>query len=200
MVSKDRVIAIWLQREFEGNWNYIRRVAEIRCPNLTRDQIREFIFNPNYDDVHENFLRFQFFEFRYPLLRPVCEGNWAEQILDETTFRELRVIAKDRSWVNLSNNTGRLSIVSENIFHRNPIRNPTPETQSIIHTINSISAGEIDTRLLLIRTNDSEIVTILEGNKSAVALYITCFLTEELEYEPLNVYMGNLESKSFWQW
>lgn len=200
MVTKDRIIAVWLQREFDRNWRHIRPIAECRCPNLNRNQIRQIIFNPNYDDVNENFLRFQFFQFRYPLLRPVCNGNWTEITMDEDTFRELRVIAKDTSWINLSNNTGRLSTVAENVSNRNPIENLTTETRNIIETINTISTGEIDTRFFLIKSNDSEIVTILEGNKNAVALYINCFLTENREYEPITVFMGNLDEKSFWQW
>ena len=199
-VSKDELIAVWLQREFEGNWNrYIREIAAVICPSLTKDQCLRIVSNPNYQNVEENYLRFRFAEFRYPLLQPICVGNWYEENLSLDDFKSLRVIARDPSWIVLSNNTGELSVVAECIFNSS-IRNPTPDTHNIIDAVNIIRENGIDKRLFLIQSDDSRHVTILEGNKSAVALYIKHFLDRESEYEPFKVFKGHLNYKSFWQW
>jgi hypothetical protein len=52
--------------------------------------------------------------------------------------------------------------------------------------------------LVLLETNKRK--TILEGNKSAVALYMKLFLKSEEEYVPIEVYIGHLDEKCRWQW
>lgn len=54
--------------------------------------------------------------------------------------------------------------------------------------------------LILLRSYDSLFTTILEGNKTAVALYIKYCIEKELFFESFRVYLGQLERKSIWQW
>lgn len=203
-VSADEVIGVWLRREFERNWQFIQEVARYRVPSLTKVQIKDqMVDNPNYQNILHNWLRFLFlFQFRVPLLRPLCIANWFEEILNEDEFRELCVIAQDPSWVFLSKSTGRLSAVSETVLTETGLaRHPNRYIRGLVREISDIEkSGCFDRNLILLRSKDSEFTTILEGNKTAVALYIKHYLKKEFSYEPFRVLVGYMDTRSHWQW
>jgi hypothetical protein len=132
-------------------------------------------------------------------LRPIIVGDWVEQEIGEADFRELRIIPNQEAWMLLSDNTGKLSNVAENIYNYK-IQNSSLEMQNIKRTIDSILKTSIDKRLFLIRRPGSNIETILEGNKNAVALYINNFLSKRSTFQPFKVFRGFVDPKDFWQW
>lgn len=155
-VTKDEIIAIWLQREFERNWRYIEPTARNRIPQLTQEQIKsQTVDNPDYTNTTHNLLRFLFLSsFRSPLLRPVCNGNWVEKKLGESEFKELRVINRDPGWMYLSKPDGRLSMVAERVV---TITSTLDLDQGLIGTLNAIAdikRSEIKEKLFLIGSED----------------------------------------------
>ncbi len=216
-VSKDEVIGNWLKREY--NWEKCKRVFE---PTVSQPNFERIVNSNDYTNNAENILRFTILSLsgRSPLLADTMNANWSKITIDAEHFKALRVIADD-GWRILSNFSGRLSNVAKlingnsrlvddffvrqrDIFDPNsfPYRqwNVCHETVNIINSMANSNLETLNKNLILLTSNDCHYTTILEGNKTAVAIYIKHFILEESEFTPLQVYIGNLETKSRWQW
>lgn len=202
-VSTDEVIGVWLKREFDiPQWGeYIKQNAQKYVSHLTKAEIKEkLIDNQNYECEEDNKLRFHLLSYRCPLLVYVQKATWVKKTLSENEFKNLKVI-KSSGWSPLSNYTGKISIAAEKIHSLEDFPPELEKLKKRIHaTLEIEKSGNIDTNLILLQSNNSSELTILEGNKNAVALYIKCCIKKELLYEPFKVYLGHLNNKSIWQW
>lgn len=211
-VSFNEVVGIWLKREYVRIWK--DSVDPFIRQHLSGISIRDFqniIDIQNYSDNQENFLRFILLYLnREPLLEPCKNAKWYKTSLDAEEFKELRVIRASR-WVQISIDesglcNGKLSDVANNVYNQrqNPFTNEPYRKyyDSMVKNLplweSTHLLEEIDANLILLQSNDG-IRTILEGNKSAMALYIKCFLKQEIEYNPYEVYVGCLDHKCIWQ-
>jgi hypothetical protein len=197
-VSIDELIAVWLMRERETTLAFARQYGLLRTLGLSEQNTLAMINEPNYSNAIENRIRWLLFQFRYPLLHPLCAGAWHEETMLEERFKNLMVI-RDKNWIILSNETGRLATVATNV-HKANYQSSNIEINGMMQTIKEILTSKIDTRLFIMKSEESELMTILEGNKNAVALYIRNFLERKGLFEPFKFFMGYLVSKSFWQW
>jgi hypothetical protein len=191
-VSLDELIAVWLMREEKT------AVAFASQYGLSEENTMRIINEPNYSDAKENRIRWMLFQFRYPLLHPLCAGVWYEETMDEEKFQNLMVI-RDKNWITLSHGTGKLALVATNVSKAN-YQSKDIEINGMMQTIKEILGSKIDTRLFIIKSKESESMTILEGNKNAVALYIRDLIKNKGMFQPFKFFMGYLGSKSFWQW
>ena len=154
--------------------------------------------------------------FRHPLLFDVFNSSWYTNTLDLSDFMELRAI-KGLGWDIHSKFSGKISAIADLIYNKRgaisslykvPV-NLLLRTLDLIKKLKSKETmgaildmerkGNLDTDLILLQSNDSRLTTILEGNKTAVALYIKYCLKEESLYKPFRVFIGHQESKSRWQ-
>jgi ATP-dependent Lon protease len=195
--SIDELVAVWLLREYLRNWKYIEKTAEFL--GLSQKDASTIINKPNFSKPLENHFRWLFLQFRYPLLRPFCDGAWYEETMSESQFKNLMVIASDPTWRYLSNVTGKLATVATNVFKAD-YKSEKKEINEMMQAIKEILNSNIDTQLFVIKSEKSELMTILEGNKSAVALYIRHFIENKGAFQPFKFFMGYLRSKSVWQW
>jgi hypothetical protein len=196
-VSIDELIAVWLMRERKGALTFARQYGLLPSLGLSEQSTLAMIDEPNYS-ANENHTRWLLFQFRYPLLHPLCAGVWHEETMSEEKFKNLGVI-RDKNWIILSNKTGRLDAVATNV-HKANYQSSDKEINGIMRTIKGILGSKIDTRLFIIKSGESELMTILEGNKNAVALYIRNFIERKETFEPFKFFMGYLGSKCFWEW
>ncbi len=215
-VSQDEIIGVWLKREFEGNCETIRQHLTF----LTKEEMETIVSSNNYQDDEENRMRFLALNsFRHNVLSSSLNARWNEKTLDLSDFMELRVL-KGLGWNILSRFSGKISAVADLIFNEPERCNSVflhkasanlffgilgfhpliRKCKEIIKAILHIEKkGNFNTDLILLQSNDSGLTTILEGNKTAVALYIKYCLKEESSYKPFRVFIGHQESKSRWQ-
>jgi hypothetical protein len=200
-VSENLIIGIWLKREFERAWSCVAPYLP-RTADYTKEKIKTIIDNANYNSEAENNLRLKLISStRLNLLLSVIEANWLEKVLTEGEFRNLKVIFEPRGWNILSNSTGNLSVVAERVFNEKGTWFLNDYVGGAINGIHRIlNSGTFDTDFILLESNDTEFTTILEGNKTAVAMYIKIYLMKETVYRPFRVFVGHLDSKSIWQW
>ena len=118
--------------------------------------------------------------------------------MSEEKFKNLMVI-RDKNWIFLSNGTGRLAAVAKNMFEAKYQSNDN-EINRMMQTVKGILSSRIDTRLFIFKSQESELKTILEGNKNAVALYISNFIERKGTFNPFKFFMGYLGRKCTWQW
>ena len=180
---------------------YIKPIAKQYVPHLTKAEIKEtLIDNQNYECEEANKLRYYLLSYRSPLLMEIHKATWVKKTLPENEFKNLKV-AKSSGWSPLSNYTGRISIVAEQIHCSEGLPPELEKLKERIHAILEIEqSGNINTNLILLQSDNSTGITILESNKNAVALYIQLYLKNEDSYQPFNVYHGYLKQKCRWQW
>jgi hypothetical protein len=198
-VSIDELIAVWLLREKEGALAFARQFGLLRRFGLSEQSALAMINEPNYSNARENHIHWSLLQFRYPLLHPLCAGIWREETMLENRFKNLMAINQDRAWIILSDKTGKLSTVATNAYKADYHSNDK-EINGMKRTIKRILSSKIDTTFFIMKIEESELMTILEGNKNAVALYIRDFVERKGTFEPFKFFMGHLASKSFWQW
>jgi hypothetical protein len=202
-VTIHEVIGVWLKREFGvPQWDeYIKPIAKKYVPHLTKAEIKEtLIDNQNYESEDANKLRFHLLTYRRPLLMDIHKARWVKKTLSENEFKNLQVI-KSSGWSPLSNYTGKISIVAETIHCTEGLPTELEKLKERIHaTLEIEQSGNINTNLILLQSDNSTGLTIIEGNKNAVALYIKLYLKNEGSYQQFNVYLGYLKQKCRWQW
>lgn len=211
-VSFHEISRTWFRREFFRLWDeWIEPISKMLQVNTEKKDF-DCILSDNDISVKESLLQFFIlWANRNPLLRPCINAKWFKTFLNESEFKELRVINYNR-WNEISidksgNVNGKLTNVAENVYENreNPFKEKIKREyyQSHIDELplweNSRTIENIDTNLILLESEDG-IRTILEGNKSAMAFYIKTLLKREVEYFPIEVYIGHLETKCQWQW
>ena len=197
-VSIDELIAVWLMREKETILTLAKQYGLLVRLRISEQNILTIVNEPNYSSVYENRIREMLLQFyRSPLLPLLRDGVWYEETMSEDEFQNLMVI-HDKNWITLSDNTGSLATVATNVSKAH-YQSKEPEINGMMRTIKNILGSKIDTRLFIIKSKQSESMTILEGNKNAVAIYIRHFIEKEI-FQPFKFFMGYLGSKSFWEW
>jgi hypothetical protein len=152
---------------------------------ITEDVMSRLIFKPDFTDVEDNRLRRELlWPSRGKLLAPTQGVTWLEKKLEEDEFNSLRVI-RSSEWVSLSNFCGSLEIVAERAYEERTtyMLNEEYYERQKIEAINKMAdSGALDLSLILLRLQDSQLTTILEGNHTAAAFYIKCYLKKETVY------------------
>lgn len=216
-VSVDEIIGVWLKREYNPeNWQRFRN----RLPDtITLEEMNRIVNSQDYTSQSDNTIRFLFLDYsRQPLFIDMLDAQWKETTFTEDEFKKLRIIA-DSGWRMISKYSGLLSGVA-NFLHgrfdlvlsflqqRRRLSAPSQrrnwdvliETVETIRNMEQSPICELDKTLFLLKSYDSIHTTILEGNKTAVALYIKYFILNQAEYESPQIFLGQLKKKSQWQW
>jgi hypothetical protein len=214
-VSIDKIIGVWLKREYRPeNWDNFRT----RLPNdITQEEMNQMIEEPNYNNQRENIIRFFALDCsRGSLFYDTLNAKWTETTITERDFKKLMVI-RDLGWNTISKHSGLLSNVatflhgnSDLVISRLRSRSISRPDQratfdNLVNTVRTIRSMEqtpltqLDKTLFLLKSYDSFHTTILEGNKTAVSLFIKYFILKETEYESPQIFLGQLKTKSRWQ-
>jgi len=90
--------------------------------------------------------------------------------------------------------SGKLSTVAENVINKHSSQFNNHKFQEKYNEVKNSLNGwleknhfkDIDSRLILLK-NDNDRFTILEGNKSALSLYIEIILKKREEHNPIKV-------------
>ena len=213
-VSSDEIVAVWLRREFEGNWEKCCKPL-----NMTKAELQKIVESVDYHNHHDNTIRYlALLCFRYPLLASMLIAEWQEKTLSLDDFKGLRAI-KAFGWDILSRFSGRVSIVAESVYDESEAyisffkyqQSIDPNNRllwndcvGMVRAIAGIEQGltynKLDGNVILLKSDDSRFTTILEGNKTAVAFYIKCLLKNVIAYRPFKTYIGHLPKSCQWQW
>jgi hypothetical protein len=203
-VSYEEVVGQWLQRE------YLNAVRERRCPT-GYDAI---VFNPDYENHHENQERLILMEYRCRLLLLLPrDTKWFKAEIAREDLCSLRLI-NEETWNILSNRTGAIDQASENYldWSQNPGSIPMIPNPQVRQWLTDLlaaigrfrsQAGKTnqDLTLILVGTSKEGHFTVLEGNRTSMGLYLHHIVDNpESVYPEHHAYLGISPAMSHYLW
>jgi hypothetical protein len=155
---------------------------------------------------------------RRPLLKALPKDTaWKKVLFEKDDFESLRLINNDVSWVILSSQTGRLDVSAKNFeeFLNKPLQLPAHRLSDgrtlqeyfdgLVKSLSTfrLNAGNPNhnLNLILISSNVSGPFTVLEGNHTALGLYMHYFIDNPtLNYPTHESYLGTSNTMTNCKW
>lgn len=203
-VKYAEVLGQWLRREYDN----AKRGGQVP------QGFEALIADSDYDDPIKNQQRLNLLYYRCPLLCALpIDTRWFKIEVAKEDLELLQVI-KEVSWNVLSGGTGEIVIAARNFirFSENPteipeIANPTvqkwfKDLVKALQTFRSqVDSSGLNLTLILIGTSKGGPFTILEGNKTAIGLYLKYFVDHpQLSYLVHSSYVGLSPAMSYCKW
>lgn len=206
-VEFSEVLAEWVRREYD------KRKRNGKVPHWFEESLLD---DNDYSDPIKNGKRLGFLGYRSVLIGTIpLDTEWFKVDVEKEDLKSVYII-KEMYWGFLTKNTGKISDAVKYFrkYYDDPssipkITDPKQEKffKELIgrigefrkRTINSLS--QLNLNLILIASSKEGPFTLLEGNKTALGLYLRYFIDEpNVDFQPFSSYVGISPAMNYCYW
>lgn len=207
-VKYAEVLAQWIRREYNPDKHIIGNYV------LERNS-RFIITDEDYDNPSKNQMRLRFMDYRSNLLYNIpIDTKWFKAGVAREDLGAFRVI-KDTSWNILSNNTGNIDVTVKRWldFVEDPVQiagmDIKREERWWLYDVvfgtqrlrNMLDDSGLNLTLILVGASEGGPFTIIEGSKTAMALYSKHFVDDpDSSYPAHFAYVGISAAMNDYPW
>jgi len=189
-ISENEVWYEWLKSEYKD-----------RLVPKYHPQCEKLLTEPNLQDKKQNQQRKQLlYKIRWHLLEKIPPNTtWYTVELTEKDIKNLHLLGF-WTWNILSENTRKLETITKNLLNDNSFipeeiinridTNRFDRHRKKVKEILSKKQSLKDFKPTLLGKTITKNPTLIEGCHRASALYISCFVTKEMDYTPIQAFCG----------